>query len=230
MGPVIGIGTIPAAGIPRWSGYQWYDAAIHGITALSPNGLQVIANTEYSVGVSLSESGYVYWGVNSGVGPPPGTGAHRSYILPVTSVASAPPPAPSPGITPCNNGVCPRAAGGFNPADLTGGITSHFRFQERPNGTIQGILAFTDPSPGGIALQGCTTESAACRLTVTTFTCSDTHSATVRGTYTPRNRTPTDYELTLSGDSHGPGTFTLTVGDYEYSLSQHGIVDVTCPQ
>jgi hypothetical protein len=132
-------------------------------------------------------------------------------------------------ITPCANGVCPEASGGFTPADLAGGVTSRFQFQERKNGSIQGILAFSDPSPEGITLQGCTTESAACRLTVTTFACSDTHAVTLRGTYTPRGGIPNGYELTLSGVSRGPGTFTLTAGDYRYTLAQDGIVDVACP-
>ncbi len=232
-GPVIGGGTIPVAAIPP-CGYtcpwQWLDASIQGVAGAAPGPLPVTADTEYAVQVSLTTPGWIYWGVNSNAGPPPGAGVHRSYILPVTSVASTQPPAPLPGITPCGDGVCPRTSGGFTPADLTGGITSHFQFQVRPNGSVKGILAFTDPSPGGIALQDCTTESTACRLTVTTFACSDTHAATVRGTYTPRHGTPTDYELTLSGDSQGPGTFSLTAGDYAHALSQHGIVDVTCPR
>jgi hypothetical protein len=132
-------------------------------------------------------------------------------------------------ITPCANGVCPEASGGFTPAALADGVTSRFIFQERQNGRVQGVLAFNDPSPDAITLNGCTTESAACRLTVTTFACSDTHAVTIAGNYTPQRGTPTAYKLTLSGVAREPGTFTLSAGAYQYTLTQDGIVDVTCP-
>jgi hypothetical protein len=79
-------------------------------------------------------------------------------------------------------------------------------------------------------LQGCATQSAACRLTVTTFACTDQHAITVAGTYTPKEETAGNYLLTLSGIRGGIGTLTLTAGDSTYTLTRKGIVDVTCPQ
>ncbi|MGW8288309.1 MAG: hypothetical protein ACWGOD_08705 [Desulfobulbales bacterium] len=39
----------------------------------------------------------------------------------------------------------------------------------------------------------------------------------------------TYYELNLSGVRDGIGTFTLESGEYDYTLTRKGIVDVTCP-
>jgi hypothetical protein len=66
-------------------------------------------------------------------------------------------------------------------------------------------------------------------LTVTTFACTDQHAITVAGTYKPPRGTAGEYQLSLSGVRDGIGTFTLTAGDYTYTLSHNGIVNVTCP-
>lgn len=51
----------------------------------------------------------------------------------------------------------------------------------------------------------------------------------VAGTYTPRGGTATGYQLTLSGAANGPGTFSLMTGDYSFTVTLEGIVNVTCP-
>jgi hypothetical protein len=214
---VIGSGTIPGP----FNSYnpRWEDATMSGVTASS---LQVSAGDKHYISVEPS-GGWIWWAA---------TGmfqfTHKTYMLPVAPITFGPPWGP-PVITPCANGVCPAASGGFTPADLTDGNTSHFQFRERPNGTIQGTLTFTNPSPDGIALKGCTTESAACRLTVATFACTDQHAMTVAGTYTPMGEAAGTYRLTLSGARDGIGTFTLAAGGSSFTLTQDGIVDVTCP-
>jgi hypothetical protein len=120
--------------------------------------------------------------------------------------------------------------GGFvNPPDSPARVTSNVRFWERTDGKIDGILHFDDSRTGSFVLKGCGTASAACRLTVTTFACTDEHAIRVAGTYTPKGEAAGNYRLTLSGVKDGIGTFTLTAGNYTYTLTHNGIVDVTCP-
>jgi hypothetical protein len=105
------------------------------------------------------------------------------------------------------------------------------RFQELPDGTgtVHGVLHFDDSKTGNFVLQGGTTTSPACHLTVKTFLCTAQHAITVAGTYTQKGKTAGDYLLTLSGAGKGIGTFTLTAGDQTYTLMHNGIVDVNCP-
>jgi hypothetical protein len=258
-GTVIGHGSIPDGSIPYWPG-GWVTIDISGAT--------VIRNTQYALvlhGVGEGDfmwylwyycdnCGMVYnggqgWTANLPYGFSKGDAAFQTYVaMPI--LRSLPPPPRT--ITPCVNGVCPAAKGGLTPADPTDGVESHFRFWERPNGTVQGILSFNDSGTGDLVLQGCVTDtnnwadstvlalgrvlqgsvtdSAGCRLTVTTFACTDQHAMTVAGTYTPKGGTATSYKLILSGVKDGIGTFTLSIGgDYVYTVMLDGIVDVTCP-
>jgi hypothetical protein len=57
----------------------------------------------------------------------------------------------------------------------------------------------------------------------------DQNTITVNGIYTPKGENDNYYELNLSGAKNEIGTFTLTVGNYTYTLTRQGIVDVTCP-
>ena len=150
----------------------------------------------------------------------------QTYVATPVVSAAAPPPA---GIMPCSSGVCPAAAGWITPRDSTARVTSYVHFHERPDGKVYGILDFNNSRTGNVVLQGFVTEWAAWRLKVTTFACTDEHAITVAGTYTPKRGTSTPYQLTLSGVRDGIGTFTLTAGDYTYTLSHNGIVDVRCP-
>ena len=120
-------------------------------------------------------------------------------------------------------------SGGFTPADFTAGVKGHFNFQVRTDGKVKGVLNFTDQRQESLVLHGCTTDSAACQLTVTTLDCTDQHAMKVEGAYTPKGGDKTYYKLNLSGVKKEIGTFTLTVGDYTYTLTRKGIVDVTCP-
>jgi len=120
-------------------------------------------------------------------------------------------------------------SGSVTPTDSTARITSNVQFQELPDGTVHGSLNFNDSKTGNFVLHGCTTNSVACRLTVTTFACTDQHAITVAGTYTPKGETEGDYLLTMSGTKGGIGSFTFTAGPYTYTLTHDGIVDVTCP-
>lgn len=120
-------------------------------------------------------------------------------------------------------------SGGFTPADFTAGVKGHFNFQVRTHGTVKGVLNFTDQRQEGLVLHGCATDSAACQLTMTTLDCTDQHALTVEGTYTPKGEDINYYELNLSGVRDGIGTFTLKSGEYDYTLTRKGIVDVTCP-
>ncbi len=223
-------GTIPLSAIPPNGSPGWLNASFSGV--------HVTAGSQYALTLDEPGNGYIDWYLNNALNNDtypegnawgevmvPADMTFKTYVLPELLMA---PPGPE-GITPCSNGVCPSASGGFTPADLTEGVTSHFQFQERPGGTVRGILNFRDPRPDGIALRGCTTESAACALTVTTFNCTDAHSVTVGGTYTPPGGTATNYLLTLSGVPDGPGTFTLAAGDYSFTMTLDGIVNVTCP-
>lgn len=239
----IGSGTIPLSAIPPDGSPGWVDVNI--------TGASVIAGTRYAVVLEETGGGTVFWHhatAEAGAtypdewamfysNVPYSSGwywswnddmAFKTYVLPVPIITTAPGPGGG-AIMPCSNGVCPAAAGGFNPADLTGGVKSQFQFQERPNGAVHGILNFSDPRPDGIALRGCTTESAACALTVRTLACTDTQSMMVAGTFTPMGGAATNYQLMLSNASDGSGTFSLTAGGYTYTMTLRGIVNLTCP-
>jgi len=239
----IGSGTIPLSAIPPDGSPGWVDVDI--------TGASVIAGNMYAIVLEESGGGIVFWHLATAEAGetypeeyalfysnvPYSSGWHwswnddmtfKTYVLPVPTITTAPGPGGG-AIMPCSGGVCPAASGGFNPADLTEGVTSHFQFREWPNGTVQGILNFNDSRPDGIVLRGCTTESAACSLTVTTFACTGTQSMMIGGTYTPRGGATTWYRLTLSESPSGPGTFSLTAGDYAYTMTLNGIVNVTCP-
>ena len=95
-------------------------------------------------------------------------------------------------------------------------------------------MNFNDSRTGEVVLQGCTTDSTACRLTVTTFFCTDEHTITIKGHYTPKGEDEHYYALNLSGVKNETGTFTLIlglpgIGDQTYTFTRKGIVDVTCP-
>jgi hypothetical protein len=216
-GILIGSGTIPAnrVGCIYWWGTPgWVQAATFSVGYIT-------AGEEYSIKVQvLGKDCYYLWYKAGGVY------SFETWVMPYPGPITT---APGPGIMPCVNGVCPAASGGFNPADLTEGVTSRFQFQERPNGTVQGVLNFNDPRPDGIVLRGCTAESAACALTVTGLICTDAHSMIVGGTYTPRGGATTRYSLTLNGVSNEPGTIKLSAGEYTFTLTLDGIANVTCP-
>jgi hypothetical protein len=150
----------------------------------------------------------------------------KTYMATLFPQSTPPPPAE---ITPCSFGVCPSVTGSITPEDSTARVTSNFNFKEMRNGKVRGVLNFNDSRTGDFVLRGCTTESAACRLTVETFACTDQHAITVAGTYTRKGETAGEYMLTLSGVKDGIGTFTLIADDYSYNLMLDGIVDVTCP-
>jgi hypothetical protein len=233
-GVVIGQGSFPTDLIP-FAPPTWITIPISGAV--------VTAGTQYAL-VLNDPTGEFVWlnGGYGGVDPYPGghmlfSNGYGWTVEPVdadfetyvaTPLAFAPPPPPA-TITPCSSGVCPAVIASVTPKDSTARVTSTVQFQERPDGTVHGILNFNDSRTGDLALKGCVTDSTACLLTVTTFDCADEHAITVAGTYTPRGETAADYLLTLSGVRDGIGTFTLTVGDYTYTLTRHGIVDVTCP-
>lgn len=199
----------------------WFRSLVSGTTTPL---LDVTAGSTYGINLTASEWG-LYW-LYLGALP---NYNYASYILPYAEIATGPPPPPSEAITPCSGGVCPKASGGFTPADLAGEITSRFLFQELPNGKVVSVLAFNDPSPGGISLNGCTTNSEACTLTVTSFNCSDAHSARITGTYARGDEPSKTFTLELSGVAKEPGTFALKAEGYLYNLTQADIVDVTCP-
>jgi hypothetical protein len=255
-GIVIGQGSIPAS----WSSGPWYP----GWVDVDISDAVVTAGTQYAL-VLQGGSGQFTWSFapsetytggdmvrNDGdgwraeniPGYPTADAVFKTYVAPSFTYEPPPPPAT---ITPCSLGVCPAVSGSVTPKDSTARVTSNVQFQELPNGTIHGILNFNDSKTGNFVLEGCTTTSAACRLTVTTFACTDQHAITVAGTYTPNGETTSNYLLTLSGVTDGMGTFTLTVaspiatfqgggphavanlvGDYTYTLAHKGIVDVTC--
>ncbi|HET7215440.1 MAG TPA: hypothetical protein VFL79_17755 [Terriglobia bacterium] len=239
----IGSGTIPLSAIPPDGSPGWVDVNI--------TGASVTAGTQYAIVLEETGGGTVFWHhatAEAGAtypdewamfysNVPYSSGwywswnddlAFKTYVLPVPTITTAPGPGGG-AIMPCSNGVCPAASGGFNPADLTEGVKGLFQFQERPNGTVHGILNFSDPRPEGIALRGCTTESAACVLTVTTLACTDTQSMMVAGTVTPKGGASTNYQLTLSNASDGSGYFSLTAGGYTYSITLSGSITLACP-
>jgi hypothetical protein len=235
-GTVIGQGSVPASSLT--ANPNWITIGISG------GGAAVSAGTQYAL-VLDSDFGKFLWACSlntadwyqygemlfydsySGWMPYVTTygvsdAMFETYVA--TPVVSAPAT-----ITPCSFGICPAVGGSVTPKDSTARLTSNVQFQELPNGTVHGILNFNDSKTGNFVLHGCTTASAACRLTVTTFACTDQHAITVAGTFTPKGETASNYLLTLSGVSDGIGTFTLTAGDYTYTLMHNGIVDVTCP-
>jgi hypothetical protein len=239
-GTVIGQGSISFNSIPWHVG--WVTVAIRGAVVTAGTQYTLVIHSEsgesfdwgyaypehpYSGGhMVIEEWGYWYaavgyWGeswIYAGF---------ATYVFP--PVAFAPPPPPPLTNTPCSSGVCPAVSGSITPPDSTARITSNAVFQELPDGRVHGILIFDDSKTGNFVLQGCTTDSAACRLTVKTFACTDQHAITVAGTYTPKGETERYYRLTLSGARGGIGTFTLSADDYTYTLTRNGIVDVTCP-
>lgn len=153
--------------------------------------------------------------------------AFRTYI--VQPIPMGPPPGPPPVITPCSDGVCPAVAANITPPASTARITSNVQFEALPDGTVDGVLNFNDSRTGDFVLRGCTTDSANCRVNVTTFVCTDQNTMTVVGTYTKKGEAERLYMLTLSGVRSAVGIFTLMTGDYTYTLTHRGIVDVTCP-
>jgi hypothetical protein len=231
---LMGSGTIPYTSVPFWfngSTPPWLNAGFTGVAVRA--GMQYLltlqedpsyGNMEWYYGGNYYAGGSAFMGQQD---QPAYDMAFKTYVLPIPTRAIVPGPG---GITPCLNGVCLAASGGFTPADLTDGVTSHFQFQERPDRTVQAVLNFNDPRPDGIVLHGCTTESAACTLTVTMLSCTDTHSVTVGGTYTPRGGTSTYYRLIVSSASDGPGTFKLSAAGYTFTLTLDGIANVTCPR
>jgi hypothetical protein len=241
-GTVIGRGSIPAG--PDSMGFYttWFTFPI--------NDAVLTAGTEYAMVIRQSSGVFTWYSLgglpyfNAPMVVKTATGwklatddyygseryaMFRTYMVPNIALTPPPPPGPLGTITPCSDGVCPAAAGNITPRDSTARITSNIQFQELPDGTIDGVLNFNDSRTGDFVLRGCTTDSAACLVTVTTFECTDQHSITVAGTYTKRGGTATEFLLTLSGVRSGAGSFTLTSGDYTYTLSHMGIVDVTCP-
>ena len=229
-GNTIGMGAISAS-FPDWNGTcspagcgspLWFYTAVTGTNVTGRTSVN--AGTRYSLHLTPT-SGSVNW-VYAGSIP---NYDYQSYVLPYIEIAMAPPPGPSDAITPCSGGICPTAKGGFTPAAQVDGITSRFLFQELPNGKIVSTLAFSDPSPGGITIKNCTTSSGACELTVKYLHCSDARSVHISGTYTLRGETEKTFALNLSGVANEPGTFTLNAGQYQYTLTQADIVDVTCP-
>jgi hypothetical protein len=245
-GVEIGHGFIPYDAMPDLSSpAAWIEAAI------KPSRY-VITGGQYAIVVSGSCCGQFWWlfveGINATYGggqmlynggsgwtealpaysgPYFGDAGFQTFVVHPAAPSMTGPPGRT--ITPCSFGICPAATGNVTPADSTARITSNVQFRERPDGTVHGILNFNDSRTGDLALKGCVTDSAACRLTVTTFACTDENSMTIGGTYTPRGETATDYRLTLSGVKDGIGTFTLNAGDYTYTLTRYGIVDVACP-
>lgn len=229
----IGSAIIPLSSVPGPGAAGWLDVSFDGV--------YVKAGSQYALVLDENSDGYLWWwhsgntysggtslccGETSLAARPADDMAFKTYVLPVRLLTTG----PGPGNTPCADGVCPQVSGGFTPADLTDGVTSHFRFRERSDGTVEGILNFSDSGPGGIELRGCTTVSAACRLTVKDFVCTDRDSITVRGTYIPQGGwSTTPFLLNLSGEKDEMGTFTLNAGAYSYSFTGDGIVDVTCP-
>jgi hypothetical protein len=229
----IGHGQIPANTLSIFNG-SWADAEINPDSTAA---VRVTAGTPYAIVVTEC-CGQFYWAsssqnkgdmlYNDGSGwTSEGGGAmFQTYVAtPVLSVA-APPPG---GITPCSYGVCPAAAAWITPKDSTARVSSAVNLHERRDGKVDGFLDFNNSRTGNFVLQGFVSEWAAWQLSVTTFACTDQHAITVIGAYTPKGGTSTDYQLSLSGVRDGIGTFTLTAGDYTYSLSRSGIVDVRCP-
>jgi len=210
-GKEIGHGGINAGAVPVVD-YNWWSQA--EIKPDSTAAVMVTAGTQYAIVVTTSSE--LWWFVN----------ALQTYVASPIVLAGAPPPA---GITPCSDGVCPALDGWIRPMDSTALVRSFFRFHERPDGKVYGILDFDNSRTGNFVLEGSTSEWDARQFSVTTFACTDEHAITVAGRYTPKGGTSTPYQLTLSGVRDRLGTFTLTAGSYTYSLSRNGIVDVRCP-
>jgi len=245
-GVEIGRGSIPWDTLPStYSEPAWIEAAI------TPSGY-VTAGEQYAIVVTGSCCGQFLWeytygdranyargqmlysGGNGWTAALPlsggtyfGDAGFQTFVTtPVVSPMSLP---PDRTITPCSFGVCPEVAGKVTPADSTARVSSNVQFQELRDGTVHGILNFNDSRTGNFVLHGCTTTSAACRLKVTRFACTDQHAIAVEGTFTPKGEAARFYRLNLSGVKDDIGTFTLSSGGYKYTLSRYGIVHVTCP-
>jgi hypothetical protein len=230
---LLGSGSTPLSWIPRHDNPGWLSASFSGVN--------VTAGTQYSIALDEPSEGFLEWVLSPDVYPG-GNGlvgsasswqdlkgadmTFKTYVLPIPEVSTMSPY----GIKPCSNGVCPAAVGGFNPAGLTDGVKSQFQFQERQNGTGQSILNFSDPRLDGINLRGCTTESAACALTVRTLACSNAQSMLIGGTFTPRGEDTTSYRLKLTVAMDGSETLSLTAGGYAYTMTFNRIFNLTCPQ
>jgi hypothetical protein len=249
----IGHGSIPGSAIP----YVYYGNVEIGISSTEP----VIAGTQYAIVLAVAQGSFIwfldsrqyyYYGggqmmYNGGSGWTrnlsncgEGDAYFATYVAtPFASspsrppLTSSPPPSPPPPFTPCSDGICPAVTATVIPNDSTARITSNVQFRMRQNGTVHGILNFNDSRTGEIALRGCTTDSAACRLAVTSFSCTDENTITIKGHYTPKEEDEHYYELNLSGVKNEIGTFTLILGlpdgDQTYTFTRKGIVDVTCP-
>ncbi len=229
----IGGGSVPAAAIPH-SGPGWVEIGISGAV--------LNAGTKYAI-VLYAQTGMFTWFKKNQLYYPGGImlwawswnnwtyevaeAVFETYIA--TPLVFAPPPPPPATITPCSSGVCPSAGGLINPPDSPARVTSLVQFWEMANGKIQGMLHFDDSRTGDFVLKGCGTSSAACRLTVEDFACTDEHAIRIGGTYTPKKDEVASYVLTMSGVKKEIGTFALTTGDYTYTVTHKGIVDVTCP-
>ena len=247
-GTQIGSGTIPVASLPSVGVPGWVDVTLDD-PVITPGA-------QYAILLSMTADGWIkwydnqrlsfwdpdvypqghelvwtagtWWNLDNDYSLGPRDATFETYVLPPITRALPPPPRV---ITPCINRVCPATEGGLTPADFTDGIKTHFQFKERLNGTVQGIFDFTDAWPDGLSFQGCTTESAACRLTVATLLCTEPHTMTVAGSYRrPEDSYATSYQLTLSGTRNGPGTFTLSTAGKTYTLTRDRSVNVTCPQ
>ncbi len=230
----IALGTIPNAAVPPVGYPAWVDVPVccGNVSAGSQYiiVLSVYSGTiwwhrsegdAYSGGTEIDE--HSYWGWEY-----PGTDtAFQTYVL--EPLAQSPPPPPA-GIAPCVNGACPALKGDLTPADFTDGITAHFLFKERPNGTVQGIFDFTDELLDKVPLSGCTTESTACRLTVRTFACTGPQEMTVAGSFKRMgDEYASGFRLVASGVKNGPAALTLSVAGLTYSFTHNRMVDVTCP-
>jgi hypothetical protein len=243
----IGSGTIPVERVPPVGAPAWVDVTIDDPTLIQGVQYAVILSVTtdgwikwydnqrltvedadaYTGGHELVWTGASWWNLDLDYALGPRDTTFETYVLRPSSRSLPPPPRV---ITPCVGRVCPSVSGGLTPADSTDGITTHFQFKERLNGTVQGFFDFNDDWPDGLSLQGCTTESAACRLTVSTFNCIGPNTMIVAGSYKRREDTYTlGYQLTLSGTKDGSGTFTLLAGPKTYTFTQDRIVNVTCP-
>lgn len=247
-GATITSATIPVAKLPPAGSPAWVDVTL--------NDPVITPSTQYTIVLAMAGDGWIkwhdfhrypyfsqpdvypaggeliaaggrWWNLQQDYTLGPRDAAFETYILPFMTRSPTPPPRV---ITPCAGRVCPETVGSLTPADSTDGITAHFLFKERPNGTLQGILDIDDAAPGGLTLHGCTTESTACRLTVTTFLCTAPQTLTVAGSLKrPEDASATSFVLDAAGTQHGSGTFTLGIGRSTYSFMHDRMLNVTCP-
>lgn len=230
-----GTATIPVASLPPAGNPWWVD-----VTFDYP---WVIMGTEYAIVLSTAASGSIVW---HDVATDMYLGGHEmaweyigwywvyrsdatfeTYVLEPVTRSMPPPPRE---ISPCVNRVCPETKGGLTPADSVDGIKAHFLFKEKPNGTVGGVLSFTDEWVDGISFEDCTTASGTCRLQVTTFKCTGPNAMTVAGSVKRATDTyALSYELELVGSRHGSGTFTLKLPRNTYTFTRDHVVEVNCP-